>query len=92
MLSSRQVLVVLVIARHRSITRAAAEISMSRSGLSRALTEVESALGTKLFDRCTMQTSLTPQGEFILPLLEQVHHLYENLRNIDGAPLDFGVD
>jgi len=88
MLSSRQIIAVLATVRHKNISLAAAEIGMSRSGLSRALTQAEAALGVKLFDRSRVRISLTPHGELIFPLLNQIDGLYERLRCVDDLRQD----
>jgi len=47
----------------RSFTKAAAVLKMTQSGVSRAVTRLESDLGVKLMNRTTRSLSLTPDGQ-----------------------------
>ena len=49
-------------ARHLSFTRAAAELHLSQSALSRQVQGLEEEVGTTLFVRGTRQVALTPAG------------------------------
>ncbi len=50
-------------ARHRSFTRAAAELNVQQPAVSAAMKQMESALGVTLFQRAHKQVSLTLAGE-----------------------------
>ena len=47
----------------RSFTAAAERLSLSKSVVSRRLTELENRLGTRLLNRTTRSLSLTPAGQ-----------------------------
>lgn len=51
------------VARHRSITKAAANLGMPKSTVSRWLTELEQHLGARLVERSTRTVTLTEAGE-----------------------------
>ncbi len=52
-------------ARHLSFTRAAAELFLTQSAISRQIQTLEEQLGVKLFRRTTRSLSLTPEGEVL---------------------------
>ncbi len=67
-----------LVARHGSVTRAAAEAGLTQSALTRQVQGMELRLGVPLFDRTTRQLRLTEAGAALLkdtapmaPLLEQ---------------------
>lgn len=61
-----------MIARHRSITRAAEVLRVSQSTLSEQLAELEDALGQPLFDRRGRQLHLTDAGRLALEHAETI--------------------
>lgn len=58
------------VARERSFTRAAAQIGVSRSALSHAMTALEQRLGLQLLTRTTRSVSTTEAGARLLATLE----------------------
>ena len=54
------------LARHRNFARAAKELKMTQPGLSRAIQNLETALGVLLFDRNNREISPTVYGQHIL--------------------------
>ncbi len=58
------------VATHRSFSRAAQALSMSQPALSSAIRELETLLGTTLFDRSTHHVRLTSAGEAVRPQVE----------------------
>ncbi|MBA3903833.1 MAG: LysR family transcriptional regulator [Rhodocyclaceae bacterium] len=52
-------------ARHLSFTKAAAELFLSQSAISRQIQTLEEQLGVKLFRRDVRRLSLTPEGEVL---------------------------
>ncbi|TXS92042.1 LysR family transcriptional regulator [Parahaliea maris] len=54
------------IARHRSFTRAAREMEVSRAALSQQLKSLEQQLGVRLLNRTTRNMSLTDEGQRLL--------------------------
>src|SRR5262245_51452888 len=77
--TSRQLRAFLLVARHRSFTRAAGALFITPSGLSVLIRELEGQLGARLFDRTTRQVALTPSGAELLAVVER------NLEELDRA-------
>lgn len=53
-------------ARHRSLSRAAQTLNVTQPAVSKALRELETAVGTALFDRRNRPLTLTPAGDLLL--------------------------
>jgi DNA-binding transcriptional LysR family regulator len=64
------------VAEARSFTRAAGDLGLTQSGLSRAISRLEQALGVRLLQRNTRSVSLTPDGQMLYercaPLLAEL--------------------
>ena len=67
--TSRQLRAFLLVAQHRSFSRAAGALSVAPSGLSLMIRELETQLGVRLFDRTTRHVALTPFGNEWSPSL-----------------------
>jgi DNA-binding transcriptional LysR family regulator len=67
---------VLAVARQRNFRAAAADLGMSRSALSHAVSALEQRIGVRLFNRTTRSVSLTEAGEqfvaSVSPALKQI--------------------
>lgn len=78
------------VARHRSFTRAAAELGLSPSALSHAMKALEARLGIRLLARTTRSVAPTAAGEQLLrsldPALAQVTQGLASLADWRGAP------
>lgn len=78
-----------MIARHRSMTRAAEALNVSQSTLSEQLRELEEWLGQSLFDRRGRQLHLTGAGRLALQHAETIfetgRELMTRFRQSDGA-------
>ena len=78
------------IARHRSFTRAAEEMGVSRAALSQNLKALEHQLGVKLLYRTTRDMSLTEAGQKLFdtlhPTLDKIEQVVQNLGDIAGEP------
>lgn len=76
-------------ARHQSFTRAALELHVTHSAISRQIKALEAHLGVDLFERKTRQVLLTAAGQQfhaqVGPALEQIGVAAESLRG--GTPL-----
>src|SRR5262249_10339994 len=76
--TSRQLRAFLLVARHRSFSRAAEALFITPSGLSVLIRELETQLGFRLFDRTTRHVALTSHGDELLAVaqrnLEQFDH------------------
>lgn len=78
------------IARHRSFTRAAEAMGVSRAALSQNLKALERQLGVRLLYRTTRDMSLTESGqrlfEALQPALESIELAVQSVREISGEP------
>jgi DNA-binding transcriptional LysR family regulator len=77
--SSRQLRGFLLVAEHRSFSRAAAGLFVTPSALSMLIRELENQIGARLFDRTTRRVTLTAAGEELLGVVRR------NLQELDGA-------
>ncbi len=78
------------IAHHRSFTRAAEEVGVSRAALSQNLKALERQLGVRLLYRTTRDMSLTEAGQRLLdtlqPTLSQIAQTVQSLADTGCAP------
>ncbi len=87
-----------------SITKAAEQLKITKSSVSKRLSDLESALGVKLMQRTTRRSHLTEAGELYLRksqmILEEVESLHTGIQNLNqgvvgelriAAPLTFGL-
>ena len=78
------------IVHHRSFTRAAEEMGVSRAALSQNLKALEKQLGTKLLYRTTRDMSLTEAGQQLFdtlqPRLAEIEHAVRHLGDAAGEP------
>jgi LysR family carnitine catabolism transcriptional activator len=77
--TSRQLRAFLLVAQHRSFSRAAGALFITPSGLSVLIRELETQLGVRLFDRTTRHVALTASGTELLAAAQR------NLQELDGA-------
>jgi len=77
--TSRQLRAFLLVARHRSFSRAAEALFITPSGLSVLIRELETQLGFRLFERTTRHVELTNHGGELLAVAQQ------NLERFDTA-------
>jgi len=77
--TSRQLRAFLLVAQHRSFTRAAGALFITPSGLSVLIRELETQLGARLFDRTTRQVALTACGNELLAVAQR------SLGDLDNA-------
>jgi len=79
-----------VVARERSFTRAAAQLGMSRSALSHAMSALEARLGVRLLTRTTRSVATSEAGMRLLstlaPMLGQLDEELASLRSFSGKP------
>ncbi|WP_146573896.1 LysR family transcriptional regulator [Botrimarina hoheduenensis] len=71
-MDSEQLRQFLMVARRGNITRAAEELSMSQSALSRSIQRLEEEFGQPLFDRKTRAVELTDAGQLVQRRAEEV--------------------
>lgn len=82
--SSRQLRAFLLVARHRSFSRAAEALYITPSGLSVLIRELETHLGFRLFDRTTRHVALTNAGNELLGATR------DSLAKLDAATARIG--
>jgi DNA-binding transcriptional LysR family regulator len=69
--TSRQLRAFLLVAEHRSFTRAAEAMYLTPSGVSVLIRELETQLGFRLFDRTTRYVTLTAHGKAWAPVVRR---------------------
>ena len=89
--TSRQLKAFLLVAQHRSFTRAAGVLFITPSGLSLLIRELENQLGTRLFERTTRQVLLTKAGSQLLIAVERNLHALEDAMSNAGKPAETEV-
>jgi LysR family transcriptional regulator, carnitine catabolism transcriptional activator len=89
--TSRQLKAFLLVAQHRSFTRAAGALFITPSGLSLLIRELENQLGTRLFERTTRQVLLTKPGSQLLVAVERNLHALEHAMSNAGKPAETEV-
>lgn len=79
-----------IVAREKNFTRAAAQLGISRSGLSHAITALEARLGVRLLMRTTRSVSLTEAGlrlyNTLMPMLSELDTELASLRSQSDKP------
>lgn len=68
----------IAVARAGNFTKAAEELGLSQSALSRSIQKLEIQIGQPLFDRQPRQVILTPAGETFFPKAKQILSLVED--------------
>jgi len=79
-----------IVAREKNFTRAAAQLGMSRSGLSHAISALEARLGIRLLTRTTRSVALTDAGtrlyKTLQPMLSKLESELASLRALSQKP------
>lgn len=68
-------------AEHHSITRAANKLGYTQAGISHLVSALESDLGIPLLIRSKTGTVLTPEGAALLPYVQKLLNMEEDIRN-----------
>lgn len=80
----------MTVARERNFTRAAAQMGVSQSALSRTVAGLERRMGLQLLTRTTRSVSLTEAGDRLLsaiaPRFEEIETEVESLRAMTNQP------
>src|SRR5947209_16487030 len=80
----------ITVARERNFTRAAAQLGVSQSALSRTVAGLERRIGLQLLTRTTRSVSLTEAGERLLsairPRFEEIEAEVASLRGMTNRP------
>ncbi|MBZ5688965.1 MAG: LysR family transcriptional regulator [Acidobacteriia bacterium] len=82
--TSRQLRAFLLVAQHRSFSRAAEALFITPSGLSVLIRELEVQLGFRLFERTTRHVAPTPHGAELIAVVQR------NLAELDAATSRIG--
>lgn len=97
-MNTKELQYVIKIAEEQSISNAAKALFVSQSTLSHALTKMEEALGTPLFDRSTIPLRLTYAGELfvntahkMLTLDKELHQQIQDVANFKRGLFTIGV-
>ena len=75
----REIQVFLALTRTGSFSSAAKELGITQPAVSAHISKLEQGMGFSLFHRFPEGTSMTEQGQQILPLIEKVHREYVDL-------------
>lgn len=80
----------MTVARERNFTRAAAQMGVSQSALSRTVAGLERRMGLQLLTRTTRSVSLTEAGDRLLsaiaPRFEEIEAEVDSLRAMTNQP------
>lgn len=94
----RQLRVLVAVARHLSVSRAAEELGLTPPAVSMQLKELEQQVGAPLFDRTGRAVTLTTTGEYllsyarrILSTLKDAEDAMARLRSLQGGTLTIGM-
>ena len=79
------------VARHRSFTKAAAQVGIALPTMSQTIRSLEDRLGVRLFNRTTRSVALTEAGERLLaevqPILDGLDHALESVNSFRDTPM-----
>lgn len=90
MITDFRLSVFLTVTRTLSFTKTAALLNVSQPAVSKHIKELESDFGEPLFERKGNSISLTPKGESIIPLVENIMEGYSALSDtVDHKDLHF---
>lgn len=88
----------LAVAHHESMTRAAEELHISQSALSKQVKSLEEELGCKLFERRSFGISLTEEGRLLseraaslVAMADKIEEEFDALDNVTGGTIYFGL-
>ncbi|MDR0839286.1 MAG: LysR family transcriptional regulator [Oscillospiraceae bacterium] len=95
-MTEKQIQYFFAVYRHGSITTASEELYVSRPVISRAISEIERAIGVSLFDRKSSGITPTKQGAILYGMLDEFARTYDitikKLRSMDfNEPRDLRV-
>ena len=79
------------VAEHRSFTKAAAQVGISKPTMSLTINALEQRLGVRLFNRTTRNVALTVAGERLLaqiqPILEGIDRALDSVNSFRDKPI-----
>jgi len=71
----------MIVCEQKSITKAAKRLYMTPQGLSKIIKNIESELGTNLFERVGSGITLTSTGQYLFSCLPEFLHTYQKMCN-----------
>lgn len=78
------------VARHLNFTRAADEMAVTPTAISRTVKQLEASLGTRLFNRTTRSVAMTEAGVQLFgslaPALDQIRSSVQQIGDVSGRP------
>ena len=80
-MTEKQIEYILAIEKFRSISKAAESLKISQPYLSQFLSNIESDIGYKLFDRSAYPITITPYGEAYVQTAKEINNLEIDLKN-----------
>lgn len=88
----------LAVARHESMTKAAVELHVTQSALSKQMKSLETELGRKLFERRSFGLALTEEGRLLreragslISMADKIESEFADLSSVTGGTLYFGL-
>lgn len=76
------------LAKHQNFTKAADELALTQSALSRSIAKLEEELGVPLFDRKVRGVTLNQYGEILLPyvnrVIQEINQAKQEIRDLDN--------
>jgi len=75
------------LAKHQNFTKAADELALTQSALSRSIAKLEEEMGVPLFDRKVRGVTLNQYGEILLPyvnrVIQEINQAKQEIRDLD---------
>lgn len=85
-LSLRHLKAAMLVGRYQNLTKAAVQLNRSQTAITKAISELETDLGVKLFERTPLGMIVTPQGAILVRRIERMASEFEAAGN---AYLDY---
>ncbi|TYR81496.1 LysR family transcriptional regulator [Priestia megaterium] len=86
------------VANHKNFTKAASQVHLSQTGLSKSVKKIEKELGVELLDRSMRELKLTDAGEIVyqqamraLSILNHLPNLLDDLMNLKTGEIKMGI-
>lgn len=94
----KKLIVVLEVAEHGSVSRAAHALNVAQPSLSRTISDFEASIGVRIFDRGTRGVTLTPDGERLIAharaIRAELHHAEREIVDAkaeENTPIAIGI-
>ena len=73
---------------HGSVTKAAHELNVTQPSISKILSQSESDLGIKLFERLNKKMIPTQEAKILFPYVQKIHNNLSNFRKVSSNLID----